>query len=107
MYDFYNMLSVDNPCYEDRQSRRAKKESLAGPSETIKSLRHETIKSLRHELPQAEVPTRTDPGKGTPPQGMPAKRNANPSFNPFIYASVQPQRHDVITFKYSSDITKL
>jgi hypothetical protein len=41
VYDFYNMLSVDNPCYEDRQSRRAKKDFREVQSETIKSVRHE------------------------------------------------------------------
>jgi hypothetical protein len=53
VYDFYNMLSVDNPCFEDRQSRRANKESLAVQSETNKSVRQEPIKSLRHESPAA------------------------------------------------------
>ncbi len=30
---------------------------------------------------------------------MSAKRNVNPAYNPFIYASAQPQRQDAITFK--------
>jgi hypothetical protein len=110
VYDFYNMLSIDNPCYVNRQARRANKESLAGPSETIKSLRHEPPaaqdNAKRRDPPQAAVSTRTDHNQGStpqyyfdPPQGMPAKRNVNPAYNPFIHSSAQPQRQDVITFR--------
>jgi hypothetical protein len=111
VYDFYKLLSEDNPCFVDRQSRRANKESHAVPSETNKSVRHEPIKSLRHEhpaaqdnsmrreQPQASVPTRTEPERGSTPQVMSAKRNVNPAYNPFIHASAQPQRQDAITFK--------
>jgi hypothetical protein len=103
VYDFYNMLSVDNPCFVDRQSRRANNGSIAGPSETIKSLRHESPaaqdNAKRREPPQAEVPTRTDPEQRATPHVMSAKRNVNPAYNPFIHASVQPQRQDVITFR--------
>jgi hypothetical protein len=84
VYDFYNMLSVDNPCFEDRQSRRANKESRAVQSETIKSVKHEPIQSLRHEPPAAQDN---------------AKRNVNPAYNPFIHASAQPPRQDAITFR--------
>ncbi len=70
VYDFYNMLSKDNPCYVDRQMRRENKESVAGPSATIKPIRHER-------------PANKDN----------VKRNINPSYNPFVHASSSSQPH--------------
>jgi hypothetical protein len=95
VYDFYKLLSEDNPCFVDRQSRRANKESHAVPSETNKLVRHEPIKSLRHEHPAAQ----DNSMRREQPQVMSTKRNVNPAYNPFIHASTQPQRQDAITFK--------
>ena len=83
-YDFYNMLSRDSPGFVDKETRRANKESWTGSNEIVKNppWSSETIKSIRHESPAAQDS---------------AKRRVNPSFNPFIHASGQPQRQDVTT----------
>ena len=75
VYDFYNMLSKDNPCYVDRQMRRENKESVAGPSATIKP--------IRHENPATKDGTR---------------KTVNPAYNPFVHASSssQPHRRDIM-----------
>ena len=44
----------------------------------------ETVKSIRHDSPVTQDS---------------AKRRVNPSFNPFVHASAQPQRQDVVTFR--------
>jgi hypothetical protein len=71
---------------EKWETRRANRKSRTGPSEIIKNppWSSETIKSLRHESPAAQDS---------------AKRRVNLSLNPFIHASAQPQRQDVITFR--------
>jgi hypothetical protein len=84
--DFYNMLRMDSPGYVDRETRRANRETRTEPSEIIKNppWSKETIKSIRQESPVTQDS---------------AKRRVNPSFNPFIHASAQPQGQDVVTFK--------
>ncbi len=103
VYEFYNMLSIDNPCFEDRQARRAKNDTLADSNETVKSLRHEHPAAQdnlkRRDPPQTAVPTRTDSEQRPTPNVTSAKRTVNPAFNPFIHTSAQPQRQDVITFR--------
>ena len=86
VFDFYNMLSIDSPGFVDRETRRANRDSLTGPSSINKNppWSSETIKSLRHEPPAAQDN---------------AKRRVNPTYNPYIHASAQPQRQDVITFR--------
>jgi hypothetical protein len=86
VYDFYNMLSRDSPGFVDNEIRRAIKESCTGSSEIVKNppWSKETIKSIRQESPVTQDS---------------AKRRVNPSFNPFVHASAQPKRQDVVTFK--------
>jgi hypothetical protein len=71
LYDFYNMLSKDSPGFVSRETRRAKKEYPRSS---------EAVKSTRHESPVTQDS---------------AKRRVNPSFNPFVHATTQPQRQDV------------
>jgi hypothetical protein len=77
VYDFYSMLSIDNPCFEERRARRDKKDTLEEPSATVKSPRHE------HPAAQDNYKRRD------PPQRAILARSANPSFNPFVHASIQ------------------
>ena len=86
VFDFYNMLSMDSPGFVDRETRRANRGSRTGSSEIIKNppWSKEIIKSIRQESPVTQDS---------------AKRRVNPSFNPFIHASAQPQRQDVTTFR--------
>jgi hypothetical protein len=85
LYDFYNLLSMDSPGYIDRDTRRANERSRAESNESSMDppRSNEAFKSLRQESSAAPDIT---------------KRHVNPSFNPFIHASNQPQRQDVITF---------
>jgi hypothetical protein len=121
IYDFYNMLSEDNPCYIDRRDRR--------PNHATRSSHTVLSQSGRQESPAAQdkdsrtippvsraLTVQSEDSRSRPPAVYPpgtSKHQAfrltksrssyrpsnpvrvNPSYNPFVHVGNQPIRQDV------------
>ncbi len=129
VYDFYNMLSIDNPCYIDRRGR-SNNAAHSGHTVPFQSIRQEppaaqdndsrSIPPVLHALaehqdkersygtfPLAEKPRATSihqafrRTKNDPSYNpsKPQQRRINPSYNPFIHVGDQPARQDIISFR--------
>ncbi len=115
VYDVYNLLSKDNPCYVERKLRRVdnangrfvNRESLAVQEGQNKSERREPPAVQDNEDRQGRIqtfskgqafrPTKSDPNYN--PDIIHMARISNPAYNPFIHASVQAQRRVIVNVK--------
>ena len=107
MYDFYNMLSKDNPCYVDRKERRwgnglysSQKAPPWGQPNPSQSERQESPAvqdENNRSRPPAVYPPGTSKHQAFRPTSKPiSTRPPQPSYNPFIQVGNQPTRQDVV-----------
>ena len=128
VYDFYHMLSCDNPCYIDHRDRRSLKLYPAA-QEVNRSIppllrtREEPPRATStHQSPRQELPVVQDDGNRSRPPAVyppgtsshqafrltknhpsykpkPEEKRVNPSYNPFIHVGNQPIRQDIVSFQ--------
>jgi hypothetical protein len=92
VYDFYNLLSKDNPCYVERKLRRVNNANGGLANREPPAVQEGRYKSERRESPVVQENMTFSKSHGT-------ARSSNPAYNPFIHANVRPQRRGIIDIK--------
>jgi hypothetical protein len=105
VYYFYNMLSIDNPCYVERKVRKDGHANGRPFCNVSLAVQEGQYQSIRPEPPAAQAFSKGQAFRLTQsdlkynPDIVHTSKSSNPAYNPFIHASVQPKRREIVNVK--------